>query len=334
MYPGNNTVNSFGPTIFGCEGLTLGIEEREFFKQAQPFAFILFTRNIKTTDQVKRLCDDLRNCVNHNAPIMVDQEGGRVQRFRPPLASEWTPPLNEIKNAKENAERVMYLRYLLIAHELKSLGVDANCAPVLDVFRAETHPFLKNRCYSDDPDQVAKVGRAVANGLLDGGVLPVVKHIPGHGRSILDSHRDLPRIKCDKLELKNDFRPFGKLNDLPMGMTAHLVFEAFDKAPVTTSARMIEVIRNQICFNGLIMTDDISMQALSGSLKLRTENAIAAGCDMVLHCNGRLGEMREVAEASGMLQKKSFARANAAMSARKLPEQVDISAITAELKTL
>ena len=325
-------MSRFGATIFGCDGTTLGKEERAFFSDARPFGFILFARNIDTADQVRTLCADLRDSVGYAAPILIDQEGGRVQRMRAPLATEWPAPLDHVMGAGAAAERMMYLRYRLIAHELHAVGVDANCAPMLDVARPETHPFLKNRCYGDDPGLVARIGRAVANGLLDGGVLPVVKHLPGHGRAVADSHFDLPRVKVPVLELEADFAPFRALNDLPMGMTAHLVYEALDTVPATISPGILQLIRSDIGFGGLIMTDDISMQALSGTVPERAAAAIGAGCDVVLHCNGALPERVAVAAACGVMGLRAQERAEAALAARRTPEPVDIQALTAELK--
>ena len=327
-------MSQFGATILGCEGLRLTPQEKSLFRHVTPFGFILFARNIDTADQIQALCGELRDCVGHNAPILIDQEGGRVQRLRPPLATEWTPPLDFVQAAGENAERAMYLRYLITALELRAVGVDANCAPMVDVACAETHPFLENRCYGTDVSGVSTLGRAVANGLTDGGVLPVLKHIPGHGRAQADSHLDLPRVSSSAQDLERDFAPFRALNDLPMGMTAHLVYEALDPRPATTSPKMMQLIRDQIGFDGLIMTDDISMQALSGPLSQRSSDAISAGCDVVLHCNGHLSEMVEVADASGQMSETAQRRALAVLNARKAPVTLDISALTAELETL
>lgn len=326
-------MSRFGATIFGCEGLQLSHEERAFFRDARPFGFILFARNIESADQVRSLCEDLRSCVDHHAPILIDQEGGRVQRFRAPLATEFVPPLEQVASAGGNAERAMYLRYRIIAHELLSMGVDANCAPMVDVANETTHPFLKNRCYGTDPEKVSRIGRAVADGLSDGGVLPVAKHMPGHGRTLVDSHFDLPTVTAKVEELGADFAPFKALNDLPMGMTAHLVFKALDDQPATTSAKMMRLIREQIGFGGLIMTDDINMKALQGSLGDLSRESITAGCDVILHCNGFFAEMQEVAEAAGEMGDVAQARAEAALAARKTPDSVDIKALADELKT-
>ncbi len=325
-------MSSFGATIFGCEALQLSIEEKAFFRDANPFGFILFARNIADADQVRNLCAELRDTVGHNAPILIDQEGGRVQRLRPPMATEWAPPLAHILETGKNAERAMYLRYRIIAQELRALGVDANCAPMVDVATEHTHPFLKNRCYGSEPNVVAQLGRAVANGLSDGGVLPVLKHVPGHGRAQVDSHLDLPTVKVSRDALTRDFAPFAALSDLPMGMTAHLVYEAVDPAPATTSAKMMRLIRDEIGFGGLIMTDDICMEALSGTLAERAHNSLRAGCDVVLHCSGKLAEMVEVAHASGGMGDLAQSRAEAALAARQTPETVDIAALAEELK--
>ncbi|KPA22875.1 Beta-hexosaminidase [Shimia sp. SK013] len=325
-------MDRFGATIFGCEGLRLSDDEHAFFRDVRPFGFILFARNIESSDQVRALCEELRACVAHHAPILIDQEGGRVQRFRAPLASEFLPPLEQVVAAGENAERAMYVRYRIIAHELLSLGVDANCAPMVDVAHESTHPFLKNRCYGFDSEYVSRIGRAVADGLSDGGVLPVVKHIPGHGRAVVDSHFDLPTVAAPISELDADFAPFKALNDLPMGMTAHLVYEAIDDAPATTSAKMMRMIRDDIGFGGLIMTDDINMKALKGSLGALSRVSLDAGCDVILHCNGDFAEMQEVAQASGEMTDAAQTRAEAALAARKSPDTVDIEALSAELK--
>lgn len=323
----------FGATILGCEGPALTKQEAAFFAEAKPFGFILFSRNIQAPNQVSALCSDLRAAVGYDAPILIDQEGGRVQRLRPPLARDWLPPLEQISKAGENAARSMYLRSRIQAFELKSLGIDVNCAPLVDVATQDTHPFLQNRCYGYDADQVATIGRAVADGLMDGGVLPVLKHIPGHGRARVDSHLDLPKVSEPYEALLTDFAPFKDLNDLPLGMTAHLVYEALDLAPATVSKKLMRMIRQEIGFDGLIMTDDISMQALKGDMSSRSAASIAAGCDVVLHCNGDMAEMQDVVAASGVLTDAAQARAEAALAARNAPKPVDIDALSAELES-
>ncbi len=327
-------MNPFGATIFGCEGLRLTKDEAAFFRDANPFGFILFARNIDSADQIRALCDELRATVDHEAPILIDQEGGRVQRIRAPLATEWTPPLDFVTAAGEHAERAMFLRYALTGAELRDLGIDANCAPMLDVITPDTHEFLTDRCYGNDPERVAKLGRAAADGMLAGGVMPVVKHIPGHGRSLVDSHLDVPRVTASLAELQCDFAPFRALNDLTMGMTAHLIYEALDPRPATVSRVMMQHIRDDIGFDGLIMTDDISMQALSGTVPQRAAAAIAAGCDVVLHCNGNLDEKIKVADAAARMPAKAQARARTALASRPSTCALDIRGLTAELETL
>ena len=327
-------MSAFGAVILGCEGPRLSQREQEFFRQIRPFGFILFARNIEDAEQVTALCAELRACVAHDAPILIDQEGGRVQRFRPPLGREWPAPLAFVEQAGAAAERAMYLRYRLIAEELRACGVDANCAPLVDVAEEGTHRFLKDRCYGFSPEEVSLLGRAVAEGLMDGGVYPVLKHIPGHGRARADSHLDLPRVSAERAALARDFAPFRALNDLAMGMTAHLVYEAIDNQPATVSPAMMQLIRDEIGFDGLIMTDDISMQALSGTLAERSEASIRAGCDVILHCNGNFDEMVEVAGAAGVLSGAGAARADAVLQARPKAIAVDISALTAELEAL
>ncbi len=326
---------TFGAAIQGAEGTRLTPDEKALFRDSNPFGFIVFDRNLETADQIRALCGDFREAVGREALITIDQEGGRVQRLRAPLAREWLPPMDHVVRAGEGAEQAMYLRYRLIAHELMSLGIDSNCAPMVDLARPGTHPFLKNRCYGSDPEQVATLGRAVANGLMDGGVLPVVKHMPGHGRSTLDSHLDLPHVSVDAEALDDtDFAPFRALNDLPLGMTAHLVYDAIDDRPATISPAMMALIRNQIGFGGLIMTDDISMKALSGSLSELSRASLAAGCDVILHCNGTFADRKAVAEATGPMTAAAQARAEAALAARRAPVDLDIPACEADLLRL
>ena len=324
-----------GAAIFGCAGLVLGVAEAAFFRDYDPFGFILFARNVANPAQLSRLTADLRAAVGRDAPILVDQEGGRVQRLRAPDWREWTPPLDFVIAAGAHAARAMELRYQIIACELRAVGIDADCAPVGDLITAVTHPFLKNRCYGSDPLEVSNVARAVADGLLAGGVLPVVKHMPGHGRSHLDTHLDLPRVDASRAELAaHDFAPFKALNHLPMAMTAHLVFTAYDDLPATQSPAMIRVIREEIGFHGLLMTDDLNMQALQGTLASRTAAAMAAGCDLALHCKGDLVEMQAVAMHAGNMSSATLLRAAEALSWRKTPADVDIASLEAELAAM
>ncbi len=328
-------MTSFGATILDAEGLRLTAEEKAFFRQVTPFGFILFARNIDTPDQVRALCDDMRDCVGWHAPITIDQEGGRVQRLRAPLWTEWLPPLDFVAAAREHAEAAMYLRYRLIAAELYGIGIDSNCAPMVDVACNDTHDFLRNRCYGTDAETVARLGRAASDGMLAGGVLPVIKHIPGHGRATLDSHYDLPRVTATLEDLKaTDFAPFAALKDVPMGMTAHLVYEALDDQPATLSSKVMSLIRDDIGFDNLIMTDDVSMKALSGTLTQISCRALDAGCDVVLHCNGTLDARREVAEAAGKMTFAAQTRAERALAARRTPDDIDIPAVQAQLEAL
>ena len=335
MHPGQRQVKPFGATILDAEGLRLSADEKAFFREADPFGFILFARNIDTPDQVRALCADLREAVGREAVITIDQEGGRVQRLRAPQWREWRPALDHVTAAGGNAAQAMYLRFRIIAAELRALGIDSNCAPLADIAFDATHPFLKNRCYGTDPAGVTAMARAVADGLLDGGVLPVLKHIPGHGRATADSHLDLPRVAAPLEELRaTDFAPFKALADLPMAMTAHLVYAALDEAPATLSPRVMRLIRDEIGYDGLIMTDDISMKALRGDPGQISRDALAAGCDVVLLCNGTLRERQTVAEASGVMTPAAQTRAERALAARRTPDPVDIAALDAQLEAL
>ena len=328
-------MSHFGATILDADGLRLHPDEKAFFRDADPFGFILFARNIDTPDQVYALCSEFREAVGRDALITIDQEGGRVQRLRGPVWTEWLPPFDFVHAAGDNSERAMYLRYRHIAHELHALTIDSNCAPMVDLVVAETHEFLRNRCYGTSPGDIAALGRATAQGLLDGGVLPVLKHIPGHGRTNLDSHFDLPRVDVSLDTLREtDFAPFRDLNDLPLGMTAHVVFEAVDEQPATLSSDTMALIRNDIRFDGLIMTDDIGMKALDGTPDTIARGALAAGCDVILHCNAPLSARVASANAAGQMTDAAQARAEAALDARKTPDDIDIAELNAELEAL
>ncbi len=305
--------------IFGCSGPVLDKGERAFFAETEPWGFILFGRNVEGPEQLRRLTAGLREAVGRDAPVLIDQEGGRVARLRGPAWREWTPALEECVRipSSEARARAMHLRYRLIAGELRSVGIDVNCAPVLDLVRAETHAVIRDRCYGDDPAEVAAIGRAVADGLLAGGVLPVMKHAPGHGRATLDSHLALPEVRADRAELESDLAPFRALADLPMAMTAHVVYQALDpSAPATQSAAVVRLIREEVGFDGLLMTDDLSMRALRGGFAERAARALAAGCDVILHCNGDPAEMAEVASAAPELSGAAARRAEAALALR------------------
>lgn len=326
-----------GAAILGCGGLTLTDWERAFFRDADPFGFILFARNVDTPDQLRRLTAELRDCVGRDAPVAIDQEGGRVQRLRAPHWREWLPPLDQVaRSAPGKMERGIWLRYRLIADELRAVGIDMNCAPTCDLAWPETHPFLKNRCFGSDVRTVVRAGRAAADGMLAGGVLPVLKHIPGHGRTLVDSHHELPTATADRDDLfSSDFAPFRALSDLPVGMTAHIVVPAIDaQNPSTQSPAMIRVIRDEIGFCGLLMTDDLEMQALKGSMADRTRAALGAGCDLALYCKAIPEDQVAVATAAGQMTPAAMTRARFALSQRVEPAPIDATALMAELEAL
>jgi beta-N-acetylhexosaminidase len=324
-----------GAYILGCSGPRLLPEERAFFAQAQPWGFILFARNVEDPDQLRRLTADLRDSVGREAPILIDQEGGRVQRMRAPHWREWLPPLDQATLAGPDAPRAFELRFRLIAHELREAGIDVDCVPCADLARPETHAILRNRCYGSEVAPVVALSRVVAEALIAGGVLPVMKHMPGHGRAMVDSHLEPPRVTTDAATLRaTDFAVFRGLNDLPMGMTSHLVFEELSDRPATIDPAMIRLIRDEIGFGGLLMTDDISMQALSGTVAERGTKALAAGCDLVLHCNGKMDEMATLPDALGPMSPAAQARADAALALRRAPNPIDIPAAEAELASL
>jgi len=325
-----------GAYILGCSGLSLTPDERAFFAQSNPWGFILFARNIDTPDQVRALVSDLREVVGWRAPVLIDQEGGRVQRLSHPHWRLYLPPLEQVEMSGDNAARSMWIRSALIADEMADLGLDVNCAPCADIAGAGTHPFLRNRCYGSDVATVVSMSHAVFDGMAARGVQPVLKHIPGHGRATADSHRELPRVSASADALRaTDFAAFKALNDLPMAMTAHVVYEAFDPDRCATqSPTMVGLVRREIGFDGLLMSDDVSMQALSGHIGARTSGSISAGCDMVLHCNGDVGEMEQVAAAAGVMSSPAQARADAVIAARPTPAPLDISALEAELQAL
>lgn len=301
--------------IFGVTGPELNAEERAFFRDTQPLGFILFARNIQDPDQVRRLVADLRASVSHaDAPVLIDQEGGRVQRLRPPYWRAASPAAQFGALARRKAQagaKAVFLNHQLIGAELAALGIDVDCAPLIDVHQPGAHDVIGDRAFSGDPEEVATLGRAAADGLMSAGITPIIKHIPGHGRSMVDSHHDLPRVPTSHAELARvDFLPFRKLNDLPWAMTAHIVYEAIDRdLPATLSAKVIaEVIRGEIGFDGLLLSDDMSMKALNGPLDDLTRRALAAGCDVALHCNGKMDEMRQIGAGASPLSKAAEER--------------------------
>lgn len=321
--------------IFGPEGPKVTPWERDFFRDADPLGFILFARNIENPGQLRNLTRDLRESVGRDAPILIDQEGGRVQRMRAPHWREYLPALDQMQRAHDPM-RAQWIRNRLIAAELYDVGIDVNCAPLADLVEDATHPVLRNRLYGGDIATVVEAARTCAEAHLAGGVLPVLKHIPGYGRAAVDGHTDLPRVDADRAALDaHDFAPFRALNDIAMGMTAHIVFSAIEPdQPATTSAKMMQVIRQDIGFDGLIMTDDLSMEALSGTVAERAAASIKAGCDIILHCNGNADEMEAVAEAAGEMTEAAKTRANRALAQRKTPDDIDIPLLEAEFAAL
>lgn len=303
--------------IFGCAGATLSYEEGAFFDSVRPWGFILFKRNIDSPGQVRDLVAALRESVERpDAPVLIDQEGGRVQRLGPPHWGRY-PPGRAYAQLGRDRREIVRLGARLMAHDLAELGINVDCLPVLDVPDPGAHEVIGDRAYGDTPADVAVTGRAAAEGLIAGGVLPVMKHAPGHGRAQADSHLQLPRVDAamGALELR-DFAPFKALSDMPMAMTAHVVYSAIDPIrPATTSPGVIRrAIRGAIGFDGLLMSDDISMKALDGAMEDRTRDALAAGCDVVLHCNGDLAEMEAVAGGARELSGKAARRAAAALA--------------------
>lgn len=327
--------------ITGVEGHALTSAERDFIDHEHPWGLILFARNIDEPKQVHRLVDEFREQVGRaEAPVLIDQEGGRVQRLKPPHWANYATgtDLGRLwQVSPRKGARVTYLHSRLIANDLATLGINVDCLPVLDLPAPECHEVIGDRAYGTDPEQVSKLGRIACEGLLAGGVLPVLKHVPGHGRARADSHKELPEVGADRQTLgASDFLPFHALADMPMAMTAHVRYTAIDPAaPATTSPILIEeVIRGEIGFDGLLMSDDLSMRALSGDFSERTEAAFAAGCDLVLHCNGVMDEMMAVAAVCPILDGVALERAERALARLKLPDAIDVDALRAEYQAL
>ncbi len=315
--------------IYGCSGHALTAEERRFFREADPWGFIVFKRNVNDPAQLAALTSEMREAVGRQAPILIDQEGGRVQRMGPPHWPKYPPGAAYLQATNDPfaARELARLSGRLMAHDLKAVGIDVDCAPVLDVPTPGAHDIIGDRAYGRDPATVTQLGRAVAEGLLAGGVLPVIKHMPGHGRAFADSHKELPTVHAEMAELDAwDFAPFKALSDMPIGMTAHIVFNAIDrKRPATQSRKAIRLIREQLGFGGLLLSDDLCMNALSGTLTERAETSLKAGCDLVIHWTGDMTEMRQVAEGVGGLTGGAARRARAALSRIvHTPEPLDV----------
>ena len=325
----------------GCAGASLSVNERRFFADERPWGLILFARNIVDAGELCDLVADFRDAVARpDAPVLIDQEGGRVQRLRPPLAPDY--PSNAELGAlyarnSASGTRAAYLLSRLHAFDLQRFGIDIDCLPVLDVPTSGAHQVIGSRAYGRDPECVAAMGRAACEGLLHGGVLPVLKHLPGHGRGPADSHKSLPRVDASVDELRaSDFVPFIALNDMPIGMTAHVVYEAIDPDyPGTTSSIIVnKVIRGEIGFSGLLLSDDVSMNALSGDAGTRTRDILNAGCDIALHCNGVFEEMRLTAANARDLEGTAQLRAKTALARRGKGDQADEATLRAEFEAL
>ena len=327
--------------IYGCLGPSLSAGERDFFRAVQPWGFILFARNIENPAQVRALTQSLREITgDKHTPILIDQEGGRVARLKPP---HWAarPPARIFGDLfaanAEAAREATYLNARLIAHDCAELGINVDCLPVLDVPVPGAHDIIGDRAFATEPATVIALGRAQMEGLLDGGVLPVMKHIPGHGRAGADSHLALPRVDAPLSALSgSDFVTFRSLSGCPIAMTAHVVYDSIDPQRVcTTSPKVIrDVVRGEIGFDGLLMSDDLSMKALDGPLGARAKAALFAGCDVVLHCNGDMDEMKQVAAEVKVLEGVSLRRANHALAQLITPAAFDAAAATARLSSL
>jgi beta-N-acetylhexosaminidase len=324
--------------IFGCAGPFLSPQERAFFRDADPVGFILFKRNCESPDQVRALVSALRETIGRaDAPVLIDQEGGRVARLQPPHWRKYPAPAALGALGGEWAREAVQLVARLIADDLGAIGITVDCVPVLDVPQAGADPVIGDRAYSSDPAEVARLGKAACGGLLEGGVLPVIKHIPGHGRAGVDTHHALPRVTASRTELDaTDFAPFRALASMPWAMTAHIVFTAVDaEAPATLSPLVIRgVIRASMGFDGVLVSDDLSMNALGGPIGARAARALAAGCDLALHCNGNAAEMADVAAAVAPLTPDARRRLDRAETFRHAPAPLDRRAAEARLDAL
>ncbi len=318
--------------ISGCAETSLSNAERDFFRAANPWGLIIFKRNVRSTAQLVELANDFRLCVGRkDAPVLVDQEGGRVQRLSP-ASGDWRqyPSAQSFARLYER-EPAIALRAIrnsarLMAEDMHAAGITIDCLPVLDIPVPGSTEAIGSRAYGADAATIIALAQAHVAGLMDGGILPVMKHIPGHGRATVDSHFDLPLVDANQAELlRTDFVPFAAFAHLPMAMTAHVVYTAIDKNhPATHSKRVISrIIRDQLGFQGLLMTDDLSMQALKGTLAERASAALGAGCDIALHCSGVMEEMQAVAAVAGPLKGKSLRRARLALKYKRKPAKFD-----------
>ncbi|OAB56601.1 beta-hexosaminidase [Leptolyngbya valderiana BDU 20041] len=326
--------------LYGFQGESLTVDEKAFFRDAEPWGFILFARNIDRPDQVRRLTDSLRDLMGWNAPVFIDQEGGRVQRFKPPVWRAAPPAarFGELWDREpELALEAVGLNHRLLAAELIACGVDADFAPCLDLRIEGAHRVIGDRAFHRDPEAVSAMGGAAVAGLREQGVLGVIKHIPGHGRAMVDSHDELTVVDADEETLRgSDFRAFVGVDNVTMAMTAHVVYPAIDPDdPVTLSSEGVQrIIRGHIGFDGLLMTDDLSMKALDGPIRRSGERAILAGCDLLMHCNGVMEEMIDIAHAAPRLDGRALERAEAALADRGAAADFDPGAGKARLEAL
>ncbi|MEM9234178.1 MAG: beta-N-acetylhexosaminidase [Pseudomonadota bacterium] len=327
--------------IFGCEGQTLSPEEKAFFADTDPWGFILFRRNCETAEQTRALCTELRSVVGRDAPILIDHEGGRVSRLSPHIVPKRVAmgDLGELaqRDGLERAVEAARLAGEILGRDSRLVGCNVNAAPIVDVRQPDAHDIVGDRAFAEDPDVVARLGQALAEGLEEGGCLSILKHIPGHGRAMSDSHLELPRVDTPLDDLvSTDFAPFAALNHLPLGMTAHIVYDAVDaNRPATLSEAVIyEVIRGRIGFDGLLMTDDLSMKALTGGFTYRAEQSLKAGCDLVLHCNGDMAEMVAVAIGCGPLTEAAEIRSRKALGSLVRPSETDMAELEERFASL
>ncbi|MGA0393355.1 MAG: beta-N-acetylhexosaminidase [Rhodospirillales bacterium] len=332
---------AIAPVIFGCSGLKLTSDEQAFFREANPLGFILFARNCDTPEQVKSLVLSLRDCIARvEAPVLIDQEGGRVARLTPPHWRAAPAPAVFAECAKQSTEKAVAAAKLnaqMMATELRALDITVDCTPVLDLPQPDADPIIGDRALGDDPAMIALLGRAVCEGMIAGGVLPVIKHLPGHGRATADSHKALPVVDTPHDELSaTDFAPFHALRDMPWAMTAHVLYSKLDSSgPATTSKKVIgDIIRGEIGFQGVLLSDDLSMQALTGDMHERAAASLNAGCDIVLHCNGELAEMEAVMTACGTLSSDTQRRLEQAESHRGDIQTTDLQEAEAKLNRL
>ncbi len=331
---------SLTAAIYGFEGKTLTDAEKHFFAEQNPYGYILFARNCESPDQLKRLIESLYAIHKRSVlPILIDQEGGRVARLKPPHWPAY-PPAKTFADVAchdmEKAKEATYLNARLIASDLASMSITVNCAPLADLPVKGAHDIIGDRAFGCEIPQVVALARAQAEGLMDGGVVPVLKHIPGHGRAFADSHEELPIVRepLDVLR-KTDFEPFKQLADLPMGMTAHVLYTAIDdKNLATVSPAAIRLIREDIGFNGLLMSDDLSMKAMEGDFTKRAQDVLSAGCDVVLHCNGKMHEMQAIAKGIKPLSGKSLERAEKAMQVAGKAKQFNVASARSELQSM